>query len=126
MGLPKIVNGAVGATVSFSHSGPGGNYEVGFGIAQGRLVGHNAVLNWFFVTKPISAHLTPTIVNIPVDSFWPAGLPNGDFDCLKFIQVPGGQHDPGGDFFIIAGWDDDVFTQAAPIDVFASLSAVYR
>ncbi len=125
MAISKLPGAACSVTLTFSHRGPGGTFDVGIGLAPSELVGHNPVVGWFPLAKAIPAHSAFTSVSVVVTFAWPSSLGDGNYDTLKFIQVAGGPRDPGGGGFLLADWDEDVYGQAVAANEFSGLTAIY-
>lgn len=123
--IAKTPGAVCSATLSFQHKGGGGNFDVGIGLAPASTFGHNNVTDWFALLKAIPAHTSFTLVTVVVSFLWPSNYANGNYDALKIIQVEGGPRDPGGNGFLLANWDDDVYSQAAPVNEFTNLVATY-
>ena len=94
------------ATYRFIHKGPGGTFEIGTGLAPSRTIGHNSIVYWLYHNEEVPPHLSPTQVEVNIEFRWP-NLDPGKYDALAYIQIVGGQRDPGGDFYIIAKWKND-------------------
>ena len=90
-------------TVTLGHTGPGGSFDVGFGLAPAAMVGTRTVTDWYAtdITLPESETWVKKEVRFIVQ------LPTvlGKRDVLKFIQVVGGDRDPEGEGFLLADWD---------------------
>lgn len=123
--ITKTPGASCRATITFLHSGGGGSFDVGIGLAPASTFGHNNVTDWYALATVIPNHSTPTNVTVVVNFLWPTGLADGNYDSLKFIQVAGGGRDPGGNGFLLANWDDDVYGQVAQANVFSNLQATY-
>lgn len=113
------------ASLTFSHKGGGGYFDTGIGLARAGAAGHNNVFIWFFKNIYIPSHTVFTPVAALISFPWPAGQQPGNFDVLKFIQTTNGPQDPGGNGFLRADWDDDVYSLATAVDEFSALVATY-
>lgn len=125
MAVAKKPGDVCTVTLSFQHRGGGGSFDVGIGLAPAGAAGQNNVTDWFAATKAIPAHASFTAVTQVIQFTWPTNYASGNFDALKFIQTAGGLRDPGGNGFKLADWDQDVYSQAAAVDEFSSLTATY-
>ena len=97
------------ATVSFTHVGQGGRFQVGFGIALAQRFGHGpesfAGPFLFGKSEDVPPHVAPIPVTVFLDSKpWPSDLdaPRGRYDAFKFVDMTEGRQ-------IFGDWDDDVF-----------------
>lgn len=88
------------------HRGEGGRFNIGYGTAAARLLGHNDPFRFFIASEDIPPHLVATdmVIIIP-ESSWPSAAlaPSGRYDALKFIDNADTRQTGYDD------WDDDVF-----------------
>lgn len=130
--LKKVPGQSYGARINFDHIGPGGSYEIGFGLAPSSPTPRVDPSTWLFRNFVVPPDALKGGRFIDIDGIWPRGLPNGKYVCMTFVQVPGGPKDPGGNGFLDADWDEGgfldggVYEQILPQDEFSNLSAVYR
>ncbi len=107
MELPQTIGQSFPIVMSFGYIGPGGNFDIGVGLAPATpFITRALVEEWFFsrFTLPPSPNWKETKVVVRVTS-----VSTGRKDALKFIQVAGGDRDAGGKGFITADWDKNVF-----------------
>lgn len=123
MPIDKINGVSVGAVVTFAHIGRGGLYDIGIGIK--------------YTPAPLWL-VSPSIPINDDDSYLfysntvPGGIWNTDLgndrrvDVLKFIQVAGGPRDIGGNGFVLADWDREVFVNktSLPITIQEQLASI--
>jgi len=100
-GTAKKAGDPVAATLTFDHVGPGGFYDVGFGIG----LKDSATIAAFFVQNvsianhPIKAKSTIVMD----DQSIPAGLEPGEYYAVPFIQNTGGALSPDLTGFLKVG-----------------------
>ena len=126
MELPQTIGQSFPIVMSFGYIGPGGNFDVGIGVAPATpFITRARVEEWAYnrVTLPSSENWKEARVVVRVTS-----LSTGRKDAMKFIQVAGGDRDPGGEGFIVADWDKNVFeiTSTTPINPPAPIKTEIR
>ena len=89
----------VHASIKYEHRGLGGQVEVG-------LVLDYPPYGIFWDVDTVNNDQEWTEYISDVYGYWYTTLEDGKWvHVLKFLQVIGGQHDPGGNFYIDADWD---------------------
>jgi hypothetical protein len=92
------------AKLTFNHKGAGGDFDVGIGVR------YTPEPTWAYNTVTLPDDPTAKSYTVEVEGIWSTDLPTGRLvDVLKFIQVKDGPRDIGGQGFIIADPDRDVF-----------------
>ena len=124
--ISKYPGGQFAANLLFEYQGPGGTVDVGLGFAPAAAIGFQNVTDWFSVTVTLPAAATwITGPIVGVTSTIPYTMALGLKDILKWVQTAGGPRDPGGNGFLIADWDEDVYNVIAPVTEFRNLTAAY-
>lgn len=105
----KRTGASTTATLTFRHKGSGGPFDLGFGIAKASPIKLGPVEEFFPQTVEIGNHPIPTKVKIKLNPVeWP-DVPQGKYDAMAFVQIQGGQLDPGGEGFLDASWKKKAF-----------------
>lgn len=125
--IPKKAGDPITGSFTFKHKGPGGSYDVGWGLAPASFLGKNDIVRFFFSAVNLENHPNFAPVTVKVTGVtWPTDLPNDVYDCLAFVIASNKTKNPNGEGFDIAGWDDDVYEQQAPgANQFTDLTASY-
>lgn len=123
MPIDKINGTAVGAIVTFFHQGRGGLYDIGIGIK------YTPTPLWLVAPSiPINDDASLIYYNVqPSSNIWNTDLGNDRrVDVLKFIQVAGGPRDIGGNGFVLADWDREIFVHKTtlPITIQEQLASI--
>lgn len=77
----------IAAKISYDHSGPGGMYDIGFGIAP---MGAEVISVFFMEAITVVNHLTVARVVIEMAPQELPNLPAGDYYAVPVLQVLGG------------------------------------
>jgi hypothetical protein len=104
--IVKAAGAPTGGFVVLRHWGEGGRFNIGYGIAASRTLGHNDPFRFFIATESIPPHpvATDIVVAIPQGP-WPSAAlaPSGRYDALKFIDNADTRQT------VYSDWDEDVF-----------------
>ena len=106
MAVDKLVGQDFRSTIAFYHYGEGGEFDVGIGLK------YTPSPTWAAKRITISNNSSNfwKVYRVEVSGTFMTDLQDGrTVDVLKFIQVAGGQLDIGGNDFVIADWDRDVY-----------------
>lgn len=112
--LSKEAGDNFGASLTFKHTGPGGNAFVGIGIAYGKTTGHNAPFSYAVRQVQLTEDTTTKAYSVDVAGIMPPDLEGGQtLDAQRFIsdtEPVGGQQPPNP--YDVNNWDDDVYQTA--------------
>lgn len=99
----------VSARITVKALGTPSGYVIGFGLAQGRSVGHNPIKQFFTITETIS--LTPEVDQYDYDVTGKLNgtFQEGDLDAFIFVQKEGEELDPEGKGYLVSKWYDEVY-----------------
>ena len=109
MAIVKAQGGGFYVKLTFEHRGVGGSYDVGFGLAPHSAVGFHDVAYWWSLPISVSLDNVWTLYTVEFSESIPLDMPSGLKDVLKWVQTRDGPRDPGGNGFVLADWDEDIF-----------------
>jgi hypothetical protein len=88
--IRKTAGAPTGGLLTFMHRGEGSLFDVGYGIALARLIGHDRLFQYFIRTQVrVPSHPVPTPVAVDIPpSAWPSATiaPTGRYDALNLID----------------------------------------
>ena len=113
MAIDKYNGDGFGMVLTFEHIGAAEQVDCGVGVNWG------SNPYWLFTHIDTSDDANWTSYStLNLIGLWDSDLPNDRLvDVLKFIQFRGGPQDIGGQGFIIADWDRDVYRNLVEIGV---------
>jgi len=123
--VPKTPGQAFTVALTFDHQGRGGNFDIGVGFAPAAAIGYQNVTSWAFITQTIPDETNWTAKTAYITGLIPTTMALGLKDILKWIQITGGPRDPGGNGFLLANWDQDVYDIQSAVTEFRSLVGSY-
>ncbi len=106
----KKAGDKISAKISLSHLGPGGRFDIGFGVAQTKLLPPAHIDVFFMETVVVGPHTTKTKIAYQMKGQELPSLSPGTYHAIPVLQVEGGpRHDDLKGFIIIGAWTKNVF-----------------
>ena len=121
---PKGPGDTVGALIRVGHSGRGGTYYVGFGVANYIIIPNpnpdvgppdikvrGPINHFVYRDFTFDSDSSLRYYDIDVSGVWPDGLPDGDYDCFAFVLHPSREMRTDGRGYDAGSWFEDIYTQ---------------
>ena len=126
--IPKALGATFAVNLAFEHRGPGGEFDIGIGIAPVGVLGlSKPVTHWFLATATIPDDADWEVYpEVEITGIIPSDMAPGLKDVLLWIQAAGGKRDPNGRGFLEADWDQDVYEVLKAGTEFRNLEAIYE
>ena len=109
--VPKSPGDSVTVDFTFNHLGPGGEFDIGIGLAPASAVtgSYGPVQQWVYQTLVVPEDKTLSTRTVIMTGIIPLATPAGKKDSLKWIQTKGGGRLTNGEGFLVSGWDRDCY-----------------
>lgn len=129
--IGKSPGDLIGATITVSHTGKGGNYDVGFGIARVYLYAppdgppywmRDSIDHFVYATVWFDNDSSARSYTTTVTGEWPSGLVDGTYDCFVFVIHPSRDKRTDGYGYNAGVWVSTVYEQTESV-AFSSVNA---